>query len=329
MLAAHQPQAGRGRRPHAADALPRVLGVHRREGRGERGHGRRASPSTSRSSWRWPRPGVSARGSTTSSMAAHGGGERADPPRDRHERGHRRAGPVQPRQRHDRPRLRPAVAEPARAAPCPASPTWARRATTTPTTASRFAENEERSPWEPFHVAARLQADRQHRQRVQRLPLDRVHPRPARAALARARAQHAARHGPARRRRPSLLDPITARQFVDRGGFDTKEKLIDVGPRERRGCRAGEYWDYQLVQNYVYPRATFGEEPYASMLAAAPGRADPASSSARRSTWSSWAARPTATGASWAALPDDGLGGRLAVSALRASGPASPPREGG
>ena len=26
---------------------------------------------------------------------------------------------------------------------------------------------------------------------------------------------------------------------------------------------ASEYWDYQLVQNYVYPRATFGEEPYA------------------------------------------------------------------
>ena len=26
---------------------------------------------------------------------------------------------------------------------------------------------------------------------------------------------------------PTLLpDPITARQFVDRGGFDTKEKLI-------------------------------------------------------------------------------------------------------
>jgi hypothetical protein len=34
--------------------------------------------------------------------------------------------------------------------------------------------------------------------------------------------------------------------------------------------RASEYWDYQLVQNYVYPRATFGEEPYASMLAAGP-----------------------------------------------------------
>ena len=27
---------------------------------------------------------------------------------------------------------------------------------------------------------------------------------------------------------------------------------------------AGRYWDLQLVQNYVYPRATFGEEPMAT-----------------------------------------------------------------
>jgi hypothetical protein len=33
---------------------------------------------------------------------------------------------------------------------------------------------------------------------------------------------------------------------------------------------AGEYWDYQLIQNYIYPRATYGEEPYASMLATPP-----------------------------------------------------------
>ena len=33
---------------------------------------------------------------------------------------------------------------------------------------------------------------------------------------------------------------------------------------------AGEYWDYQLIQNYQYPRATFGEEPLASKLKARP-----------------------------------------------------------
>ena len=33
---------------------------------------------------------------------------------------------------------------------------------------------------------------------------------------------------------------------------------------------AGRYWDLQLVQNYIYPRATFGEEPLATNLKAAP-----------------------------------------------------------
>ncbi len=31
---------------------------------------------------------------------------------------------------------------------------------------------------------------------------------------------------------------------------------------------AGRYWDLQLVQNYLYPRATFGEEPMATRLKA-------------------------------------------------------------
>jgi hypothetical protein len=66
-----------------------------------------------------------------------------------------------------------------------------------------------------------------------------------------------------------LLDPITARQFVTRGGFDTKEKLIDWLHDTAR-MPAAEYWDYQLVQNYIYPRATFGDEPWASLLQAAP-----------------------------------------------------------
>ena len=66
-----------------------------------------------------------------------------------------------------------------------------------------------------------------------------------------------------------VLDPITARQFIDRGGFDTKEKLIDW-VHENATLPAGEYWDYQLIQNYIYPRATFGEEPFASMLKAPP-----------------------------------------------------------
>ena len=48
MLEGHEPRARRGRRPHAPDRLPRVLGVHGREGRGQRRDGRRAGRSTSR-----------------------------------------------------------------------------------------------------------------------------------------------------------------------------------------------------------------------------------------------------------------------------------------
>jgi len=66
-----------------------------------------------------------------------------------------------------------------------------------------------------------------------------------------------------------LLDPLTARQFIERGGFDTKEKLIDWIDDNAR-MPADEFWDYQLAQNYIYPRATFGEEPWATRLQAAP-----------------------------------------------------------
>ena len=63
--------------------------------------------------------------------------------------------------------------------------------------------------------------------------------------------------------------PIAARQFVDRGGFAKKDALIDWLHDHAR-MPAGQYWDYQLVQNYLYPRATFGEEPWAGKLRAAP-----------------------------------------------------------
>ena len=41
---------------------------------------------------------------------------------------------------------------------------------------------------------------------------------------------------------------------------------------------AGRYWDLQLVQNYVYPWATFGEEPMATLAQGQARRADPRSS---------------------------------------------------
>jgi hypothetical protein len=95
-----------------------------------------------------------------------------------------------------------------------------------------FGENEERSPWEPFHAQHGF--------------------KPAQSAV-------------------SLFTGCRATTF-------------SLGLRERhwrehvrnmlRGLDArmpaGEFWDYQLAQNYIYPRATFGEEPWAARLKAAP-----------------------------------------------------------
>ena len=131
-----------------------------------------------------------------------------------------------------------------------------------------FAENEERSPWEPFHVQQGFPASESVasvfsgcRSTAFALGLRETHWRDHVRNLLRGMD-------------PSipptlLLDPIAARQFVDRGGFAKKAALLDW-LHETARMPAREYWDYQLVQNYIYPRATFGEEPWASKLRAAP-----------------------------------------------------------
>ena len=130
-----------------------------------------------------------------------------------------------------------------------------------------FAENEERSPWEPFHVQHGFKKDESVvsvfsgcRSTSFLLGLREKHWREHVVNLLRGLNPH---------NPPTLvLDPITARQFVDRGGFDTKEKLIRW-VHENATLPAGVYWDYQLVENYVHPRALKGVEPYATMLQAA------------------------------------------------------------
>jgi hypothetical protein len=131
-----------------------------------------------------------------------------------------------------------------------------------------FGENEERSPWEPFHVQHGFRPGDSAvsvwsgcRSTAFTLGLPEKHWRDHVRNLLRGMDPHTP---------PTLLlDPIAARQFVDRGGFLKKDALIDWLYDAAR-MPAGEYWDYQLVQNYVYPRATFGEEPWASKLKAAP-----------------------------------------------------------
>ena len=131
-----------------------------------------------------------------------------------------------------------------------------------------FAENEERSPWEPFHVQhgfrpadSAVSVFTGCRSTAFTLGLRERYWREHVGNMLRGMDPHTS---------PTLLlDPITARQFIDRGGFTKKDALIDWLYDAAR-MPAGEYWDYQLVQNYIYPRATFGEEPWASKLKAAP-----------------------------------------------------------
>jgi len=131
-----------------------------------------------------------------------------------------------------------------------------------------FAENEARSPWEPFHV--------QHGLKPSDSAVSVFTGCTSTAFTLGIREKHWREHvrnmlrGIDPNTNPTLLlDPIAARQFVDRGGFVEKDALIDWVYDNAR-MPAGEYWDYQLVQNYIYPRATFGEEPWASKLGAAP-----------------------------------------------------------
>jgi hypothetical protein len=130
-----------------------------------------------------------------------------------------------------------------------------------------FAENEERSPWEPLHVQKGFKAsdsvvsvfygcrcttfclglrEKYWREHVKDM-LAGIEPNTAPCLL---------------------LDPLTAQQFIDRGGFTKKADLIRW-IHETATMPAGRYWDLQLVQNYVYPWATFGREPEATWLKAA------------------------------------------------------------
>jgi hypothetical protein len=131
-----------------------------------------------------------------------------------------------------------------------------------------FAENEERSPWEPLHVQKGYDKEESvvsifHGCRSTAFGLGlretywREHVRDMLLATDTVGA-------PA-----LLLDPITARQFVERGGFRNKSELIRFVWETAR-MPAGRYWDMQLVQNYIYPNATLGVEPHATKLKADP-----------------------------------------------------------
>jgi hypothetical protein len=128
-----------------------------------------------------------------------------------------------------------------------------------------FAENEERSPWQPLHVQKGLKpTDSAVTVFVgNRYVQEGFGPRDTWEAKFR-RCLAATAHLP-----PCIvLDPIVARLFAARG-INSKQDLIDWCAENAR-VTARDYWDDQWIQTLVRPRAVAGVEPYATRLKAAP-----------------------------------------------------------
>jgi hypothetical protein len=129
-----------------------------------------------------------------------------------------------------------------------------------------FAENEERSPWAPFHTAHGFEAEQSavsafmggwftefgtirddtwaDRFRLQLRAID-----PLTGPLL-------------------ALDPLAANKLVEYG-FDTREKLVEW-LAENSLRTAKEFWDNQWMQTLIRPRALLGQEPFAGYLNADP-----------------------------------------------------------
>jgi hypothetical protein len=128
-----------------------------------------------------------------------------------------------------------------------------------------YAENEEASPWEPYHVQHGFRPDestasifvtwgnvwteglRDHWEEKLKSML----------------SAHDAFHGSI-----LVLDPIVAREFVARG-FDRKEKLIDWVHRNVR-IPAARYWNYYAALTFIREDALNGIEPFATYWQAEP-----------------------------------------------------------
>lgn len=129
-----------------------------------------------------------------------------------------------------------------------------------------FAENEERSPWDPFHV------EHGYKRTDSTVSLF-FGGRSTQAGYGpRETWQEKFKHcfAAVEHNFPPLivLDPIVARGFVERG-FATKRKLSEWCAEN---CRipAREYWDNQWVQTLLRPLAVAGVEPYTRRLKAKP-----------------------------------------------------------
>jgi hypothetical protein len=127
-----------------------------------------------------------------------------------------------------------------------------------------FAENEEKSPWQPLHVQKGMKPTDSAVSVFfgARYMQEGYGPRETWQEKMR-RVLSAGAHFP-----PFVvMDPIVAKLYADRG-FD-KQKLIQWCADNAR-LPAREYWDDQWVQTLLHPLAVAGVEPYATRLKAKP-----------------------------------------------------------
>jgi hypothetical protein len=127
-----------------------------------------------------------------------------------------------------------------------------------------FPENEERSPWEPFHVQKGFEDNESvvsiFRGRGLSHLLD-VREKTWREQF----ISLVSAATPMRNNLTLLVEPLVARVLKEREGFGTKSQLSRWF-HENAWIRAGLFWDYQVVINYIEPQARKGVEPYASWL---------------------------------------------------------------
>lgn len=133
-----------------------------------------------------------------------------------------------------------------------------------------FAENQERSPWEPFHVQKGFQPEESTVSIFRGRTFN--HMLEIRAKTWKEQLLNmVAGYTPV----PStgltmLVEPLAARALAEREGFKSKDQLAQWF-HENSTLPYETYWDYQLVVNYIEPLARKGTEPFASYLAQSPG----------------------------------------------------------
>jgi hypothetical protein len=129
-----------------------------------------------------------------------------------------------------------------------------------------FAENEERSPWQPFHVQQGLDPEESAvsvfycwgnvwTEGLRKLWREKIE-----AMLGG--------------QDPFLgsilvLDPIVAQELAERHGFDTKEQLIRW-VHENVRIPAARYWNHYSAKTFIKEDVALGIEPYATYAKAAP-----------------------------------------------------------